>query len=118
MSETSPPLPPAWAEVLARIETTVATAIGETREREEALIALAEACDSRSVGTAGTGELERFRQHVQELARCADRAGQAVAGVDAALADDEEALRQWLARVSRSANQPPQSGRPQGHPVG
>ncbi len=88
-----PTLPPAWQEMLARVERALAEAAEAAARRDDALRTQPPAVLPVPEFDAG---LARFRERLRGLGEYAGRAEHTVAEADAALADSEDALRAWL----------------------
>jgi hypothetical protein len=84
-----------WSEVLARVQQAVLQAVAATAEREQKLAALPPV--PLAAGSAARQQaLDQLQARFQALEACAAGAQGRVAAVDAALAEGEAALRQWL----------------------
>ncbi len=91
-TDSDPRSPQRQAEMLARVEQALQTAIEATDRRAEALQQAAAPAPAVDL----TEGLERFRQRLRGLGECAARADQIVSAADAELAAGEDALRSWL----------------------
>jgi hypothetical protein len=97
----SPPVP--WSEVLAHVQAAVDAAVAEVSARAPALDA---AKEPTGPSTAGPQQaLQRAWQNCQAVAGRGEGAAARVAEVDAALAQAEEALRQWLRATQAARDQ-------------
>ena len=85
--------PPQWAEMLARVEQALATAIAVVDQREQALTA---APTPPPAAVDLSGSLTHFGERLRGLAECAARAEQTVTDLDRELTAGEETLRAWF----------------------
>jgi hypothetical protein len=88
-TDADPRLPPRWADVLARVEQTLRTALEAADQREQAIQPPTPAPDLAE-------GLARFRARLRGLGDCAARTEQTVTSADSDLAAGEEALRTWF----------------------
>jgi hypothetical protein len=88
-TDSDPRLPPRWADVLARVEQTLKSALEAADRRDQALPPPTPAVDL-------TEGLARFRERMRGLGECTARAEPPVTSADRDLAAAEEALRAWL----------------------
>jgi hypothetical protein len=87
-----------WEETLARVERTLGNAIAAAHERERLLEQFIHSGQpDADASCPWQRDLEDYFQHLRTLRAKAEKAGLSVADVDAALAESEETLRQWLA---------------------
>jgi hypothetical protein len=91
-TRTSPVLPPAWTEVLDRVQEALTTAIAAAAERERATPA-ARPCP----GFDGHPRLERVNEILRGLQGVMEQAARQAAEADTVLGAAEDALREWLA---------------------
>ncbi len=95
-AQLPPPVPPAsWAQVLERIEQSLAEAVRRSEEREQSLQASPE-----TAPPAGPDVLARLDETVAAFGRCVDRAAARAAEADAVLAEAADGLGAWLRRAA------------------
>lgn len=100
-------LPPAWADVVDRINTALATALAAADQQDRALDAVA-AADPSDAFAADI--LARLRQRLDALDASCRRAERLAAEAEEALTPVAHELTEWQARVSavrRSLAEPP-----------
>jgi hypothetical protein len=91
-----------WSEVLVRVQAAVERAVAEATARARRLDAAGESPVPPATGSQQA--MQQAVQRCQALGARADGAAARVAEVDAALAEAEEALRQWL-RATEAARE-------------
>ncbi|MCC6417382.1 MAG: hypothetical protein IT429_03955 [Gemmataceae bacterium] len=87
-------LPPAWQEILTRVEQALAAAVAAAARREDALSAAESPAEAHHPDLAGG--LARFAERLHGLGLHGERAAHTVAEADGALAAGEDALRAWF----------------------
>jgi hypothetical protein len=92
--QTSRTLSADWTQVLARVEAALAQAVARLQDRGKDLAGAAQLIQPPRPLNFG-----KFEERLAAFAACPAQAEQRLVQIDAALRDEEDALRRWLTRA-------------------
>jgi hypothetical protein len=95
---SSPALPASWATILENVQQAITQAQAEAVQTAQTLdAALATDAGGLPDDTAWRRSMEQLEEKFRQMKDCTARADQQAQEAEQALAQSEEALRQWLA---------------------
>jgi len=95
-----PMLPNDWSNVIENVQEVLTQTAKSAAERERRLLHEGPSVQKRKKGMAWNESLEHFEERLQLFQSAVQKAEDDAELADAALADAEKALQQWLARAT------------------